>query len=108
MTDRTPPSNSIAAEIIGKPSSLTAAKTLLAQIADLKESLSDFNSCAESLPESSTTSDDTSDDLEEKTEVNSKNMNEKKREKKRKRKSVQTPSKEDFLRKKANHQKTPQ
>ena len=108
LTDRTPPPNSIAAEIIGKPSSLTAAKSLLAQIADLKESLSDFNSCAESLPESSTTSDDTSDDLEEKTEVKSKNMNEKKREKKRKRKSVQTPNKEDFLRKKANHQKTPQ
>ena len=36
------------------------------------------------------------------------NMNDKKREKKRKRRSVQTPSKEDFLIKKANTQKTPQ
>ena len=108
LTDRTPPPNSIAADILGKHSTLTAAKTILAQIADMKESLSDFNSCVESPPGSSSSSDDNDDDLKEKYTLNHMNMNDKKREKKRKRRSVQTPSKEDFLVKKANTQKTPQ
>ena len=106
MIDRTPPPNSIAADILGKHSSLTAAKTLLAQITDMKESLSDFNSCVESPPGTSCSSDESEEDLRNK--VKSKNMNDRKREKKRKRRSAQTPSKEDFLIKKPNTQKSPQ
>ena len=108
LIDRTLPPNSIAADILGKHSSLTAAKTLLAQITDMKESLSDFNSCVESPTGTSCSSDECEEDLRNKNVVKAKNMNDKKREKKRKRRSVQTPSKEDFLIKKQNTQKTPQ
>ena len=68
------------------------------------ESLSDFNSCAESLANSS--SDDS--EVSVLSENNGfKTMNEKKRFKKAQKRLRGTPDKEQFL-KKANYQKSPQ
>ena len=108
LIDRTPPPRSLAAEILGGSTSLAATKSLLTQIHDLQDSLSDFNSCKESPSCSSSSSDEGGGDLKDSSKVNYKTMNEKKREKKRKRKAAQTPPKEEFLTKKLNTQKSPQ
>ena len=107
MIDRTPPPKSLAAEILGRSTSLAAAKSLLTEIADLQDSLSEFNSCKSSSSCSSSSSDEGGDDLKDNSKVNSKTLNAKKREKKRKRKAAQTPTKEEFLTKKLNTQKSP-
>ena len=107
LIDRTPPPKSLAAEILGRSTSLTAAKSLLTEIADLQDSLSEFNSCKSSSSCSSSSSDEGGDDLKDNSKVNSKTLNAKKREKKRKRKAAQTPTKEEFLTKKLNTQKSP-
>ena len=58
------------------------------------------------LESSAESSGDSDNNLKEGSRF--KTMNEKKRERKRKRKLAQTPTKEEFLNKKANTQKSPQ
>ena len=113
LIDRSPPRHSLAANILEKTPSLASVKLLWSQIADIKNSLSDFNSCAEdeselesSAESSGESSGDSGNNLKEGSGF--KTMNEKKRERKRKRKLAQTPTKEEFLNKKANTQKSPQ
>ena len=110
--DRSPPPNSLAADILGKSQnfSLGAAQSLLSQIADMKDSLSDFNSCAEEFSDSSSNSNDCDRDLEEDYMYKVKNTTakERKREKRRKRKLSQTPDKDFFLVKKPNIGASPQ
>ena len=108
LVDRSPPPRSLAAEILGRSTSLETAKSLLTQIADLQDSLSEFNSCKESASSSSSSSDEGGEDLKDNSKVNCKTLNEKKHEKKRKRKAAQTPPKEEFLAKKLKTQKSPQ
>ena len=103
IIDRSPPPNSLAADILER--SQNVAKSLFNQLADMQESLSDFNSCAEFSAESVCSSDDCDDSLKKNNYLTA---NDKKREKKKKRKHVQTPEKEHFLLKKANLQVSPQ
>ena len=94
MIDRTPPGGSIAAEIL-QPGTLRPdflrTKSVLNELKDLTERLSDFGSCVSS----------SSDDSEQENIENGgfKTLNEKKRIKKNKRKLKITPGKEDFLKK---------
>ena len=100
LSGRTPPRNSIAADILAKPShNLNSNKSLLTSIKDLQEALSDFNSCNSTL-DSSASSDCTSEthDL--------KNSNPGFGKKKRKKKS-KSFERGDFL-KKPNTQQSPQ
>ena len=107
LLDRTPPPNSLAADILGSSNlNLGAAKSLLSKISDMQETLSDFNSCAESFQDSSSSSDE-SEPLKQITNI-AKTLNDRKRERIRKRKMKQTPDKGQFLLKKPNTQKTPQ
>ena len=110
LVDRTPPDNSLAAYILGKSHGFASARSLLSQIADIQESLSDFNSCTEFSADSACSSDENDDilNLKENGGINFNSMNEKKREKKRKRKLLQTPTKDQFLIKKANTKPSPQ
>ena len=66
LLDRTPPPKSLAADILGTSFSLGAAKSFLTQIADIQDSLSEFNSCNESFHESS---NESSDDNEAELEI---------------------------------------
>jgi hypothetical protein len=94
VIDRTPPGGSIAAEIL-QPGTLRPeflrTKSVLNELKDLTERLSDFGSCVSS----------SSDDSEQENIENGgfKTVNEKKRIKKNKRKLKITPGKEDFLKK---------
>ena len=90
-----PPADSLAAVILAN--NLAVRSSLLSSIADMKDSLSDFNSCVESQSTSDTS--DTSDASEE--ELGSlkgvpKTANEKKRAKKERKKRKLTPGKEQF------------
>ena len=60
ILDRSPPANSLAADILGATGSFTmrAKKSILANIADIQESLTDFNSCQDSSSESSSAEED--------------------------------------------------
>ena len=64
ILDRSPPPNSIAAQLLAS-SNLTKinSKALLSDIADIRSSLSDFNSCIESGGETSNDSEDGVTDL---------------------------------------------
>ena len=107
LFDRSPPPKSLAAEILGTQSSsltLKTSKSILSSIADIQDSLSDFNSCVDSTSELSSSSDEAEDNPEK---DNFKTANQKKREKKLKRKLALTPGKEQFL-KKQNTQHSPQ
>ena len=64
LIDRTPPPNSLAADILGRSTSVAAAKSLLSQLSDMQESLSEFNSCL-----SSSSSDESGEDLKNNTRV---------------------------------------
>ena len=105
LIDRTPPPNSLSADILGfNPPMLSAkAKELFSSISEIHDSLSDFNSCLDSSGASSSSeqAEDLKDDY-----IPIKSMNDKKREKKKKRKLKLTPSKEQLL-KKPNRQTTP-
>ena len=106
LYNRTPEPNSLAADLLAAPSLKSAKSALLKDIADLTESLSDFNSCVESATDVSSSSDD--GDTPAKPENKEfKSMNERKRCKKAKRKLLVTPDKEEFV-KKLNNQKSPQ
>ena len=108
ILDRSPPPNSIAAQLLAS-SNLTkiSSKALLSDIADIRGSLSDFNSCIESTGDTSNDSEDGITDLGKENLEHPKTMNDQKRLKKRKRKLAITPGKEDFL-KKPNNQNSPQ
>ena len=100
LTDRTPPLESLAADILGKDRSSLAVKSILASISDMQETLSDFNSCAESLGEGSDSSaDDEVVNLKSDENIISRSLNDKKRERKAKRKLALTPGKHQFLKK---------
>ena len=77
----------------------TIKTNIRANIADIQESLSDFNSCVESSGEGSGSSDDDCDTLKVDKKGEPKSLNDRKCEKKFKRKLVLTPSKEDFFKK---------
>ena len=100
ILDRSPPPNSLAAELLAS-SNLTRinSKAIMSDIADIRGSLSDFNSCFESAEDASNHSEDEGVNLKQKDVVEPVTMNEKKRQKKRERKSASTPVKEDFLKK---------
>ena len=98
--NRTPPKNSLAAELLEPESmrpDLLRTKTMLNDLKDLTERLSDFGSCISS--QSSTSSDDSDKDSLAQAEEGFKTANEKKRIKRSKRKLKVTPSKEEFLKK---------
>ena len=104
LHNRTPPRNSLAADILINKSSETK-NSLISSIVDLHEALSDFNSCQEfSDSTSGSSSDDDPSHLE--TQNWLKSAKEKKIEKKKKRKLALTPGKEQFL-KKQNTQISP-
>ena len=99
ILDRTPPPNSLAADILGATRSnltLKATKSIFSNIADIQESLSDFNSCQESSAGSSSSEEENS--LEEK-QNGFLTVNEINRQKRNKRKLALTPRKEEFLKK---------
>ena len=100
LMDRTPPPNSIAADVLGSNLSFQAAKALWTKIAEVQDSLSDFKS--------SVSSASSSDGLKQVENVKFVTSNEKKREKRKKRKLALTPDKDQFLLKKANLQNSPQ
>ena len=104
LMNRTPPPNSIAADILGSNLSFQAAKALWTKIAEVQDSLSDFKSCVSSA----SSSDESADDLKQVENVKFVTANEKKREKRKKRKLALTPDKDQFLLKKANLQSSPQ
>ena len=107
LIDRSPPANSLADEILNSTSlTMRASKSIFSNIADIQESLSDFNSCAESTGEISSSSEEDEDSLEKDTNYGFKTVNDKKREKRNKRKLALTPGKEEFL-KKPNTQLSP-
>ena len=90
LENRSPPRNSIAADLLhSKP---TRAEEI---IADIKETLSDFNSCQESLSELSGSSDEGQEGLGHAL----KTVNEKKRDKKKKKKAGPNPRKGAVLEK---------
>ena len=105
IIDRSPPVNSLAAEILASRSTLSslASKSILPNIADIQDTLSDFNSCIESTGESS---EDEEDFLKKKPFDTANTLNDKKRQKRLKRKLNLTPGREDFL-KKPNNQISP-
>ena len=101
LSGRTPPRNSIAAEILDKPSQhLNSNKSLLTSIKDLQEALSDFNSCNSTLDSSA--SSDCASDTHDLKNSNPVSLGKKKRKKKSKR-----FERGDFL-KKLNTQQSPQ
>ena len=97
LSCRTPPPGSIAAEILGSPSfpirgTLDKTKSLLSDLRQMSEQLSEFGSCVSSSS-SSEQSGNESEDKEYKT------MNDKKRGWKKKRKLSITPNKDSFVKK---------
>ena len=101
LSGRTPPRNSIAAEILANPSQhLISNKSLLTSIKDMKEALSDFNSCNSTLDSSS--SSDCASETHDLKNSNSVSIGKKKRKKKSK-----SFERGDFL-KKLNTQQSPQ
>ena len=107
LTSRTPPRNSIAADIMNSqvykipcmdPTD-SRAKLLIDDLKGLTERLSDFNSCI-----SDSSRDESINDSEKETENSNKTetnvtMNERKRSRKKKRKNSLTPNKDFFLKK---------
>ena len=94
LTRRTPPRNSLAADILGTPqlqqqSSLLTSKSLMNSIKDIQEALSDFKSC------NSSSSDEALENLKESDAINTTNMS----RLKRKKKARSEYSREDFLKK---------
>ena len=96
LTQRTPPRNSIAAEILDIP----RVDFLRTQEAmnDLKEQLSEFGSCLSSSESSGESGGDHSE-IDKTASEGFKTVNEKKRSKRNKRKFKLTPGKESFLKK---------
>ena len=97
LMNRTPPLNSLAADILGShtPSlALSRTNLMFNDIKDLADRLSDFNSCVSELS--------SSEDADHECEGENKGwvtMNEQKRKRRLKRKNSLTPNKEIFLKK---------
>ena len=102
LVNRTPPKNSLAADILGSKEGQVkqvqqhqvqqvplVKNSIMSSIKDIKEALSDFNSCQSSLHESCTSSEST-DDLKSSQFVN---------RKKRRRKTKNEFSRGDFIKK---------
>ena len=100
IIDRTPPRDSLAAELLDTVhprADLLRTKSALNDLKVLTDQLSEFGSCISS---DVTSSGEDSVDAEEKSESDGfKTMNERKRNKKKKRKFKLTPGKETFLKK---------
>ena len=102
LMDRTPPSGSIAADILGvnyPKLPLRNTNSLMSSIKDLTETLSDFNSCNSTLESSSGWEEDTKSEAEKTTPTSRKQIKKRKRRK--------TPGKKEFL-KKANMKVSPE
>ena len=102
---RSPPSGSLAAEIIQSSTSTTPmfgrAESLISELKEMTSKLSDFESCISS----------SSDNNEEPVETNNvefRSMNERKRDKKNKRKKSNSPGGSDYFLKKVNRNQSPQ
>ena len=95
LINRTPPHQSIAAEILGSCKSTTRDKARLL-VNEITDCLSEFNSCVSDF-----SSDKSSDENDDKVNEGEKNnsMNEKKRTKRNKRKNSLTPNKDFFMKK---------
>ena len=114
LFDRTPPSISLAAELLQTQSQYSSirqktSKSILSNIADIQDALSEFGSCREESSSSSEGSESSSsvDGNDESFKiVGPRTLNERKRSRKNKRKLALTPGKEQFL-KKPNTQISP-
>ena len=102
---RSPPSGSLAAEIIQSSTSTTPmfgrAESLISELKEMTSKLSDFESCISS----------SSDNNEEPVETNNvefRSMNERKRDKKNKRKKSNSPGGSEYFLKKVNRNQSPQ
>ena len=58
LCNRTPPRNSLAADILGTKKISLTNKSLMSSIKDMQEVLSDFNSCQSTLGDSTSSTDD--------------------------------------------------
>jgi hypothetical protein len=92
LTNRTPPHQSLASDIMNSCQSRT--KLVVNEIRDLTDRLSDFNSCISS----SESSEDADNDVEQDDKTGG-TMNDRKRKKRNKRKHSLTPNKDFFLKK---------
>ena len=98
LTNRTPPKNSLAADLLATLGSSSAGvKVATTEIRDWSERMSDFNSC---ISQSDSSSSEYAD-REEVSNLGWKTMNDKKREKRKKRKNSLTPNKDLFMKKQA-------
>ena len=99
LIDRTPPLNSLSAELIATESPCLLKTTyILNELKVMHEQFSDFGSCLSSL-----SSSESSDSVDETESLGGfQTLNEKKRIKRQKRKLRETPNKEEFLVKKPN------
>ena len=95
LSNRTPPSGSIAAQILSSEQILSKTKLMVNECKVISDQLSDFNSCVSEL--SSDGSDEFTD--EKNIETPWTTMNERKRNKRNKRKNSLTPNKDEFLKK---------
>ena len=92
LKDRTPPKESLAAGLLNSPQfNLQKTSSLIAEVKNMTERLSDFGSCVSST-------DEVSDDNEFQSNSCT-TLNEKKRLKKSKRKNRESPDKNQFLKK---------
>ena len=100
LSMRSPPNGSIASEILQPPAyppNLAKAQSLLSEVREMTDRLSDFGSCRSSP--SSSESENECSDREAKDQEGFKNMNDRKRGWKQKRKLSLTPSKDSLLKK---------
>ena len=95
LINRTPPHQSLAAEIMGTCNSTSRERSRLL-VNEITECLSDFNSCISDF--SSDKSSDENDDKVKEVEKNN-SVNDKKKAKRNKRKNSLTPNKDFFLKK---------
>ena len=95
LSNRTPPSGSIAAQILSSEQTLSLTKLAVKELKCVSDQLSDFNSCVSEL--SSEGSIESADETSLKTTWTT--MNERRRNKRNKRKNSLTPNKEEFLKK---------
>ena len=95
LCNRTPPSSSIAAQILSSEQTLSLTKLAVKELKVMSDQLSDFNSCVSEL--SSEGSGESADEKSLRSPWTT--MNEKKRKKRNKRKNSLTPNKEEFMKK---------
>ena len=105
LHDRSPPPHSLASELLVRSPSRATNQTIMDRIQNLRDSLSDFNSCLEYSGDSS---DEAESNLKKVENQQFMSVNDKKRLKKHKRKiAAVTPTKDDFLIKKVSRTASP-